>query len=86
MYLKQNRAALVGELLLNAACGGDAAGNLRFVRQQRGRPLLTKRLLFQCPAQVAPDGRVIHCVCCPDACHKQGRLVPICIADYVNNS
>ncbi|MBN2360425.1 MAG: radical SAM protein [Deltaproteobacteria bacterium] len=85
MYLRQNRAALVGELMFNALSGGDARGNLRFVRRQRGRPLLTKRLLFQCPAQVAADGRVIHCACCPDACHKQGRLVPICISDYVDN-
>jgi len=85
MFQRQSRKALIGQLLLNALSGGDTAGNLRFVRQQRSRPLLTKRLLFQCPAQVAADGRVIHCVCCPDACHKQGRLVPICIADYVDN-
>lgn len=85
MYQRQDGRALATQLVLNGFTGGDLAGNLRFLARSRGRPRLAKRLLFQCPAEATPDGTVLTCVPCPDACLKQDRLVPICIADRVDN-
>jgi hypothetical protein len=48
-----------------------------------GGRLGTKRLLFQCPAQVEQDGTLTHCRNCPDAVVKHGGLVPLCISDKV---
>lgn len=85
MYQRQDPARFATQVRANAWTGGDQDGNLRFLAQTRGRPLWAKRMLVQCPAQVGPDGRVIYCRSCPDAVLLQGRLVPICIADRVDN-
>ncbi len=85
MYRPQRPGQLAGQLLFNALTGGDLAGNLGFL-SRAGRPgvrLRAKRLLFQCPAELGPDGRLIHCRNCPDAVARGAELVPVCIADKV---
>lgn len=85
MYRRQSSLALGIELVLNGLAGGDLPGNLRFLAKGlgRGQAFRTKRLLAQCPAEIGKDGQVIHCVNCPDAVVKQGRLVPVCICDKI---
>lgn len=85
MYLPQNGRAFRLQLLLNALTGGAVASNLLLLWRSlgRGAESRAKRLLFQNPAEVAPDGRVVHCRHCPDAVLKGDRLVPVCIADRV---
>lgn len=76
---------------LHLLCNGLAAGTLRsrlgLLRRAcaRGARLRAKRLLFQWPATIGPDGRVVHCAFCPDAVLQSDRLVPLCISDLVQS-
>jgi hypothetical protein len=74
-------------LLLNALAGGRLAGNLRLLARASGpgARLTAKRLLFQRPAAIDEQGRVVHCQPCPDAVVKDGRMVPLCISDCVTS-
>jgi hypothetical protein len=86
MYLRQNAPVLALQLVLNGLAGGALRRNLAFLARaaRPGVALRAKRLLFQCLAEVAGDGEVIHCEPCPDAVVKGGRLVPVCITDKVD--
>lgn len=86
-YLRQNPRRFRVQLLLNAITGGAAWRNLTLLARSLGKHgnLRTKRLLFQRPAEVADDGTIIHCNCCPDATIRYGQLVPVCICDQVTS-
>lgn len=84
MYLRQSTPQLLIQLILNAITGGHFIGNMKFLfRALLPGHLSVKRLLFQCPAQLEPDGTLRHCLNCPDAVVKNGGLVPLCISDRV---
>ena len=86
MYLEQNPARFRTQLLLNGLLGGRRRSNTELVKRA-GVPntqLTTKRLLFQNPAELTADGRLIHCKWCPDAVLKGGGLVPVCVSDHVS--
>ena len=70
-------------LLLNGLAGGGFLNNVKLLAQafRVGARLDSKRLLFQWPASLDAQGRVIHCECCPDAVLREGHLVPLCISD-----
>jgi hypothetical protein len=86
MYRRQDVAQLMIQIFVNGLMGGDFLGNMKYLREcfwSRGKPAI-KRLLFQCPAEIDRDGIVTHCLNCPDAVLRNGRLVPVCISDKVN--
>lgn len=86
MYQGQDARRFRVQLLANALSGGRLAGNLRFLAASwpaQAAPR-AKRLLFQNPAFVGADGRLVHCSPCADAVLKDGRLVPVCISDRVD--
>ncbi len=87
MYLPQKPGLFRMQLLFNALTGGRLAANLRFLARslRPGTQPYAKRILFQNPAELAPDGTLIHCRSCPDAVLKNGGLVPVCIADRVRD-
>lgn len=85
MHQLQTRSQLRIQLLLNGLTGGGLGANLRFLGRT-WRPtagLQAKRILFQCLADILPDGRVVHCSACPDAVVQFGGLVPVCMCDKV---
>jgi pyruvate-formate lyase-activating enzyme len=86
MYLGQNATRFRKQLFLNGLLGGRYRSNMELVGRsiKPGVRLTTKRLLFQNPAELTEDGRVIHCKWCPDAVLKNNSLVPVCIADNVS--
>jgi hypothetical protein len=86
-YIPQSSGRFRLQLLLNALSGGTAWANLKLIARslRPGRVLRAKRLLFQCPAELASDGNLIHCAHCPDATVRQGRLIPVCISDQVGS-
>jgi len=86
MYIPQNPDRFRKQLSLNGLLGGRRRSNLELVRRAKvpGARFTTKRLLFQNPAELTVDGRLIHCEWCPDAVLKGGTLVPVCIADRVS--
>jgi hypothetical protein len=86
MYLEQDPGRFRKQLVLNGLLGGRRRSNMELVRRSGapGTRLTTKRLLFQNPAELTDDGRLIHCKWCPDAVLKNGALVPVCVSDYVS--
>jgi hypothetical protein len=86
MYLEQNSDKFKKQLALNALLGGNRTSNRALIKRAKipGTRLTTKRILFQNPAELAEDGRLIHCKWCPDAVLKNGSLVPVCIADNIS--
>jgi hypothetical protein len=85
-FYQQQRAWQTGfHLVLNGLASGSIGRNLKLIRHaiQPGGRLSAKRLLFQWPAAIDEQGRVVHCECCPDAVLKDGHLVPLCISDRV---
>jgi len=70
-YQPQNARRLAFQLLYN--------GHVSFL----SRKMLSKRLLFQNPAEIGEDGKLIYCNACPDAVLKNGALVPVCISDQM---
>jgi len=84
-YQRQSPGQTGAHLLLNGLVGGGLTHNLKLLASavSPGARLSTKRLLFQWPAMVTEQGRVIHCRFCPDAVLKGGRLVPLCISDRI---
>jgi len=87
MYRRQNPRQLLAQLIINGLAGGDLPGNVRFLTRciSSGSKIATKRLLFQCPADVTEDGTVVHCFACPDAVAQNGNLVPVCISDKIRS-
>ena len=85
MYIKQNAERFRKQLVLNGLLGGRRQTNMTLVKRSKepGVQLRAKRLLFQNPAEMTEDGKVLHCKWCPDAVLKNGGLVPVCIADHV---
>ncbi|MBU1043652.1 MAG: radical SAM protein [Candidatus Omnitrophica bacterium] len=86
MYLEQNAARFRKQLVLNGLLGGRRRANMELLRSygKPGTRLTTKRLLFQNPAELTTDGRLVHCKWCPDAVLKKGSLVPVCVADNIS--
>jgi len=86
MYLGQNAARFRKQLVLNGFLGGRHRSNMELVEKSKkpGVRLTTKRLLFQNPAELTADGRLIHCDWCPDAVLKNGSLVPVCVSDRIS--
>ncbi|MCY2950755.1 MAG: radical SAM protein [Planctomycetota bacterium] len=84
-YIPQSPGRFRLQLLLNAVTGGVARGNLALLigSLKKGSNLRAKRLLLQCPAEVAGDGTIVHCAGCPDATIRHGHLVPLCISDQI---
>lgn len=85
-YRKQNVRQFQIQLLFNAFTGGNLVGNMKFLWQsfRRKGTMKIMRLLSQNLADIDSQGRIIHCLNCPDAVIKNGRLVPHCIIDKIN--
>jgi hypothetical protein len=82
------RAGAVALCLAYAASSGDAAvvaRTLRFLSKlrHRGARLVQKSLVFQQGPNVTPEGELEICKDCPDATVRDGRLVPVCLADVL---
>jgi len=87
MHIKQSASILKKQLVLNGVFGGRLRSNMKLVKKAE-RPdahLMTKRILFHNLAELTEDGRLVYCRWCPDAVIKNGKLVPVCVADYVSD-
>jgi hypothetical protein len=83
-YQAQSALRFSLHLLFNALAGGGV-GNFKplLAACRPGAKLTAKKLLFQCAASLDPQGRLVHCHCCPDAVVRDGKLVPLCVSDKV---
>ena len=84
----QNQKALrfALHLLLNGLAGGAFASHAHLLSKCIGPAarLSAKRLVFQSPAKIDNQGRLIYCHCCPDAVLADDGLVPLCISDLIS--
>jgi hypothetical protein len=84
-YQQPRRLQQLIHLLLNGLASGCAGRHVAVLKQalRPGARLSVKRFLFQWPATIDAEGRVVHCEGCPDAVTQSGGLVPLCISDRV---
>jgi hypothetical protein len=84
-YQRTSPGRFLVQILLNTISGGSIRENASLLRGalRKGTAFGYKRILVQCLADVLPDGRVVHCECCPDAVVRGEGLVPVCIADKI---
>lgn len=84
-YQQPRRLQQLIHLLLNGLASGCLGRHAALLTQalRPGARLSVKRFLFQWPATIDAEGRVVHCEGCPDAVTKAGGLVPLCISDRV---
>jgi len=82
-HVRQNPLRFRVQILLNALSGGRALGGFALLAASclPGTSLREKRIVFQRGPTVGPGGRIDHCRHCPDATVVNGKLVPICISD-----
>lgn len=88
-FYRAGPARLRFQLLCNALSGaGNPASTLRFLAASclpRAR-LVEKHIVFQEGPECLPDGTLDTCQDCPDATIRNGRLVPLCLADRLEDA
>jgi hypothetical protein len=82
-------ASAVAVCVLYGVLGADLANLLRtgwFLsrRGRRGARLGSKVIVVQQPPNLTPDGEIEVCRNCPDATVRNGRIMPLCLADIVS--
>lgn len=77
-----SRGVVLARIALNALTGGPLK-NLLFVLTTlfRGERLRRKNIIAEAFPDLLPDGRPEYCEPCLDSVVKDGRLVPVCLAD-----
>jgi len=48
-----------------------------------GSKIRHKGFTFQQGPSASPDGGIVHCKSCPDATIRNGKLVPVCLVDFL---
>lgn len=76
------RGSILARIALNAISGGPVK-NLLFVVSTllRGDRLVRKNVIAEAFPDLRDDGRVEYCDPCMDMVVKDGRMVPVCLAD-----
>lgn len=85
-YLSQNPTGFKLQLILNALAGGSFSRNVKLLfKSLRAKTALrTKRFVIQNLAEVLENGKIVHCLNCPDVVPKKNHLVPVCLCDLVD--
>ncbi len=94
LHIQQNQsragaARLRFQLLFNVLSGGARlAEALSFIAASLvpGRTLVEKHIVFQEGPEWLPDGSIDFCRDCPDATIRNGHLVPLCLADRIEQA
>lgn len=69
-------------ILLNGLFRRSLLKSLKFLISTFGCSIILKRIFVQEPASINEDGKLEHCISCPDATVKNGKLIPTCVSDY----
>jgi hypothetical protein len=85
-YTTPRRSVIATEVFLNSLGRGRIWQGLSFVAAalRPGNRVRAKRLVFDNAPMVTPDGQVTCADPCPHRVVKNDRLVPVCMADYLN--
>lgn len=65
---------------------GNFTATMKFLSGLLGprRDIHSKVIVVQQPPNLAADGEIEHCKDCPDATVRNGRIMPLCIADIMS--
>ncbi len=88
-FYRAGAARLRFQLLFNVLSGGARlAEALSFIAASLvpGRTLVEKHIVFQEGPEWLPDGSIDFCRDCPDATIRNGHLVPLCLADRIEQA
>ena len=58
--------------------------DLPFLVRSWRAPLRMKRLVFENAPRITPQGTVNCCDFCPNSTVRDGKVVPVCLADHKN--
>lgn len=86
LYYCKNRWLINAiQLLVNGVANGCLAANAWTVWRslQPGVTLRYKRLVFENAPVVMPDGTVNCCDFCPNSTSRNGKVLPVCLADHL---
>lgn len=75
-------AATLVQIVFNGFCAGHPLRVVRFLSGAMGAPLRIKRLVFENAPRITPEGTVNCCDFCPNSTVRNGRVVPVCLADH----
>jgi hypothetical protein len=70
------------QILCNGVFSGHPLRAAGFLLGSLGVPLRIKRLVFENAPRVTPQGAVDCCDCCPNATVRDGKVLPVCLADH----
>jgi len=76
-----NAIQLIVNGLANRCLVSNAQTVLRSLRP--GITLRTKRLVFENAPVILPDGTVNCCDFCPNSTARNGKVMPVCLADHL---
>jgi hypothetical protein len=83
MYFTPDRlAASLIQILFNGVCAGHPLRAATFLLGAIGSPLRIKRLVFENAPRMTPEGTVNCCDFCPNSTVRDGRVMPVCLADH----
>lgn len=75
-------ASTLVQVLFNGVCSGHPLRTAKFLSGALRSPLRMKRLVFENAPRITPEGTVNCCDFCPNATVRDGRIVPVCLADH----
>jgi hypothetical protein len=86
-YYRQNGAMTLAHLLLNRLSHGDAKAFGRMLTAcMKGAKIRVKRLVFDNGLRLGASGRLECLDYCPNATVRKGRMVPVCLSDYLSSA
>ena len=73
------------QLVVNGIANGCLFSHVGALLQslRPGARLHSKRLVFENAPVVMPDGTVNCCDFCPNSTARNGRVIPVCLADHL---
>ncbi len=85
-YCKQNSIIIGIQVLINGLAKFNFLNSLSFlVRSKLGRKSLRgKRLVFENAPIITSKGKINCCDFCPNSTVRDGKIVPVCLADYIS--
>lgn len=85
-YCPQHRGVTVIHMTLNRLAQGDFIGaSKRLIDTASGTEFRVKRLVFDNGLELGSDGQIECLEFCPNATVRDGKLVPVCVADYTSS-
>jgi len=83
-YTPNSKTANTIQILFNGIFSGHFFRAVSFLVRSWRMPLRMKRLVFENAPRITPQGTVNCCDFCPNSTVRDGKVVPVCLADHKN--